>query len=85
MSDSLNLTPDEIFELTGMTRPADQVRRLHVLGFWLSWRNMNSGRCILPRAHYMAVCSGARRAEMHNNAQSTSPKVKAPAFNKHPN
>lgn len=63
MPDSLNLTPDELHQLTDCTLPAVQLKHLHAHGFWLAWRNLKSGRVVLPRAHYLAVCAGARQPE----------------------
>lgn len=57
------LTPDEIRDLTGCVLPAVQLKHLQRRGFWLAWRNPRSGNVVLPRAHFLAVCAGARQAE----------------------
>jgi hypothetical protein len=53
---SLCLTPDEIAELTGLTLPRCQVRRLQEQGF--DRARLVRGRAVLERVHYDAVCRG---------------------------
>ncbi len=62
------MSPDEVHSLTGCTLPAVQLKHLHRRGFWLAWRNPRSGKVVLPRAHYLAVCAGARLAEPEASA-----------------
>jgi hypothetical protein len=62
MSEGLNMSPEELEQLTDCTLPAVQLKHLHAHGFWLAWRNLKSGRVVLPRAHFLAVCAGARPA-----------------------
>jgi hypothetical protein len=57
---TLTLSEEEVFDLIGYEQPATQVKRMRELGFWLTWRHLKSGRCIVPRAHYLAVCAGAK-------------------------
>lgn len=52
----LILGEDEIAELTGYQQPAKQLAELHRLGFWRARRRAISGRVVLERAHYEAVC-----------------------------
>lgn len=70
---SIALTPEELQALTGYARPADQLKRLHALGFALAWRNLKSGGVVLPRAHYEAVCRGERQAQIP--AQAARPQL----------
>lgn len=60
MSD-LTLSDAELLEVTGYRQPAAQLRALHERGFWLARRAPITGRVILDRAHYEAVCHGADR------------------------
>lgn len=53
---SLCLTHDEIVELTGLTLPRCQVKRLQERGFVRA--RLERGRAVLERAHYEAVCCG---------------------------
>lgn len=55
----LILTPAELLELTGYRRPVDQLRELHRQGFHRARRSPVTGRIILERSHYDAVCRGA--------------------------
>lgn len=52
---SVTLSADEIFELTGYRRPADQLKELQRRGFSRATIN-RLGRVIVERAHYQAVC-----------------------------
>ena len=45
----------------GYKRPADQLKELHRQGFYRARRARVSGRIVLERAHYEAVCSGQER------------------------
>ena len=56
------LTPDEIRQITGYARPADQFVELQRQGFFRARRAPTTGHIILERAHYEAVCAGARQA-----------------------
>lgn len=53
---SITLTPEEIFDLTGLTLPRCQVKRLKEQGF--SRARLARGRAVLERAHYESVCRG---------------------------
>jgi hypothetical protein len=53
---SLCLAPEEIVELTGLTLPRCQVRRLQEQGF--ARARLVRGKAVLERAHYDAVCRG---------------------------
>lgn len=57
---SLLLTREDLVELTGYKRPADQLKCLHARGFQRA--AILRGRIILERAHYEAVCAGAIEA-----------------------
>lgn len=43
----------------GYLRPGDQLRELHRQGFYRARRSRITGRIVLERAHYAAVCAGA--------------------------
>jgi hypothetical protein len=58
MIPDLILSPDELAALTGYRRPCDQVRELHRQGFTRARRSPVTGRVILERSHYDAVCRG---------------------------
>lgn len=53
----LTLTADELLEITGYRRQADQLKCLHARGFLRA--TILRGRLIVERAHYEAVCAGA--------------------------
>ncbi|MBI5255381.1 MAG: hypothetical protein HY855_02700 [Burkholderiales bacterium] len=55
---SIRLTEAELVEITDYHQPARQLEELHRLGFWRARRSLASGRIILERAHYEAVCAG---------------------------
>ena len=75
MPDSPALTAAELIELTGCEMPAAQLRRLREVGFWLAWRAAG-GRVVLPRAHYLAVCAGARPAEASSTGAAIAPQLR---------
>lgn len=56
----LTLSRSELAELTGYRRAADQLRELHAQGFFRA--RVRGGAVILERAHYDAVCVGAKTA-----------------------
>lgn len=58
----LVLTDAELVAVTGYRQSAAQLRELLERGFWLARRSALTGRVILDRAHYEAVCQGADRA-----------------------
>lgn len=58
---SLTLTLAELAQLTGYRRPAEQLAELHRQGFYRARRSPATGAIILERAHYDAVCGGARQ------------------------
>lgn len=58
---TITLTDDELHTITGYRQPAAQLRALQERGFWLARRAPLTGRVILDRAHYEAVCQGADR------------------------
>lgn len=66
------LTKEELQSLTGYKRPADQVSELHRQGFYRARTSPTSGTTILERAHYDAICAGARAPN--------EPKVRAPVL-----
>lgn len=72
MSDEgrLTLTHAELVELTGYRRAAEQVAELQRQGYSRARRCKVTGRAILERAHYLAVCAG-HQAEQR-------PRVKPP-------
>lgn len=70
----LILSEDELVSVTGYRRPSEQLRALHDRGFWLA-RRSPSGRVLLDRAHYEAVCSGAIQS-MHQPAPRRRPQLR---------
>lgn len=54
----LTMSEDELFQLTGYRRQAEQLAELHRQGFNRARRSRTTGAIILERAHYDAVCSG---------------------------
>ncbi len=64
------LTQAELVHLTGLRRPADQLVALHAAGY-VRARRAPTGRVILERAHFLAVCQG----QMH--AAQPRPKLRA--------
>jgi len=64
---TITLSQEEIEELTGYMRPLDQLEDLRQRGFIRAFRCRKTGKVILERAHYLAVCRG----EFHNQ-QKTS-------------
>lgn len=52
------LTESELMAITGYQRPACQLRELHRQGFWRARRSKLTGKVILERTHYDAVCRG---------------------------
>jgi len=67
---SATLSPQEIDDVTGYRRPADQLAELHRQGFYRARRSPTTGQIILERAHYDAVCAGAKPPQ--------APRVRAP-------
>ena len=65
------LSTTEIERVTGYKRPADQLEELKRQGFYRARRSPTSGSIILERAHYSAVCEGAK--------PSNEPRVRPPA------
>lgn len=55
-SPGLLLTPAEIYDLTRLTLPRCQVKRLQEQGFVRA--RLVRGEAVLERAHYEAVCRG---------------------------
>ena len=64
------LTEPELVEVTGYRRAAEQLAELRRQGFYRARKSPTSGAVIVERAHYDAVCAGAR--------PDTQPKVRAP-------
>jgi len=54
------LTEKDLFELTGYRIPSKQLDELHAQGFYRARINKVSGRVILERESYEAVCVGDR-------------------------
>ncbi len=66
------LTKEELHTLTGYKRPADQVAELRRQGFYRARTSPTTGSAILERAHYDAICAGAKAPN--------EPKVRAPVL-----
>lgn len=60
VAERLILTREELEALTGYRQPSAQLRELHRLGYWRARRSKLSGAIIVERAHYHAVCEGAK-------------------------
>ena len=56
------LTSDELDRVTGYRTPKRQMQELHRQGFYRA-RIGATGNLILERAHYDAVCAGAKPAK----------------------
>ena len=54
----LILSPDEVQALTGYKTAPRQLAELHRQGYWRARRAPITGRVIVERAHYDAVCAG---------------------------
>lgn len=52
------MTEDELYQLTSYKVASKQLRELHRAGFARARRSAVTGRVILERAHYLAVCGG---------------------------
>lgn len=52
---------EQIVRITGYRQPSKQLDALHRLGFWRARRCPVTGRVILERPHYEAVCTGGDR------------------------
>lgn len=71
---SITLPEDEIVTVAGgYKRPGDQLRELHRQGFYRAGKSRITGRVVLERAHYDAVCAGARPEQ-----QAPAPRVRSP-------
>lgn len=80
IAEPLLLTQSEIRDLTGLQQPAAQVARLKTLGYWMARRTPMG--VALPRAHYVAVCSGARPPDAipANTTSAARPQVRTMAM-----
>jgi len=67
MTDQLNLTTEEITDITGAKRPATQLRRLREMGFHAIARP--DGRPIISRAHYLATMAATTTAHQRHHTQ----------------
>lgn len=59
----MTLDDAELVDITGFRQPSRQLAELHRQGFWRARRAPITGRVILERAHYDAVCAGADRQQ----------------------
>jgi len=67
---SVTLTDEEVQALCGgLKQPARQLAELKRLGYWRARRAAITGRVVLERAHYEAVCAGERRASKVHQPQ----------------
>jgi hypothetical protein len=76
-TENLTLTPEELLAITGYKQPAAQLAALLARGFWLARRAPMTGRVILDRAHYQAVCAGADRGPAANGQHRQRPQLRA--------
>ena len=59
---TVTLTESEVQALAGgLKQPARQLAELKRLGYWRARRSAITGKVVLERAHYEAVCAGERR------------------------
>lgn len=78
---TITLSEDEIRAVTGYVQPASQLAELLRRGFDRARRSSRTGMVILERAHYDAVCAGARQGRAPEvrprlvKAQSIRPKL----------
>lgn len=73
----ITLSAPEIQQVTGgYKRPGDQLAELHRQGFFRARLGRVTGRVILERAHYDAVCAG-RTGEPPQAPQVRRPKLRA--------
>ena len=72
---ALTLSPDELVELTGYRSKAKQLEELQRRGFHRARRGA-SGRVVLERDHYHAVCSGTAAPQ---GPQVKPPRIRQPA------
>lgn len=75
MTHTLTLTAEELVQVTGYRQAAAQLQALHARGFWLARRAPMTGRVILDRAHYEAVCAGAESGQQ--GAKRARPTLRA--------
>lgn len=61
---SITLSEAEIEAITGYVQPASQLAELLRRGFDRARRSPRTGMVIVERAHYDAVCAGARLAKV---------------------
>lgn len=60
---TVTLTDEEVQALAGgLKQPARQLAELKRQGYWRARRASITGRVVLERAHYEAVCAGEKRA-----------------------
>lgn len=57
---NITLSSGELEAITGYKRPGDQLVELQRQGFSRARRSRTTGDIILERAHYDAVCAGAK-------------------------
>jgi hypothetical protein len=69
---SATLTPEELFEVTGYKRQAEQLVELKRQGFYRARRSPSDGAVILERPHYEAISAGAGKP-------ANEPRVRLPA------
>lgn len=60
--ETITLTEEELVALTGYKVASKQLRELHRAGFCRA-RIGSTGRVVLERDHYRAVCAGQAQAE----------------------
>ncbi|MFD2755963.1 DUF4224 domain-containing protein [Comamonas terrae] len=75
MNTNITLSEQEIADITGYRQPARQLAQLLALGFFRA-RISRSGRVLLERAHYDAVCTGATSTSMAQQPQLRKPSLR---------
>jgi hypothetical protein len=73
MAESITLTPEELVNLTSYKQAATQLAELHRMGFWRARRSRLTGKVILERAHYEAVCHGEKPAPRETRRPQLQP------------
>lgn len=72
------LSAEQIQRITGYKRPCDQLRELHLQGFYRARRAKVTGEVILERPHYDAVAGGHQPDTQPGRFQQTrAPQLRA--------
>lgn len=67
----------EVRKVSGYAQPARQLRELQRQGFYRARLSATTGRVILERAHYEAVCAGAAGKAANDPKARPRPNLRA--------